>query len=52
MKEKWDSLLPEPLLLRSFASFELDMGSIPAMIQRLLELTHDVRSTGELQGDS
>ena len=49
MKEKWDSLLPEPLLLRSFASSELDMESIPAIIHRLLELTHDTCSTGELQ---
>lgn len=47
MKEKWDWLLPEQLLLRSFASSELDLGSLPGLIHQLLERIRDVRSTGE-----
>ncbi len=47
--EKWDSLLPEPLLLRSFASSELDIESIPGVVRRLLQFTHHERAIGELR---
>ncbi len=48
IKEKWDSLLPEPLLLRSFASSELDIESIPQVVLRLLDFTNELSSTGGL----
>ena len=47
--EKWDSLLPEPLLLRSFASSRLDLASIPKVVLRLLDLANQPSSTGGLR---
>lgn len=45
IKEKWDWVLPHSLLLRSFASSELDLDSVPSAIQQLLQANLQICDT-------
>jgi ATP-dependent Lhr-like helicase len=44
VKEKWDWVLPHSLLLRSFASSELDLDSVPSTVKQLLQESSRTRN--------